>query len=153
MDIRQLIKNKIKELEIKRINKKEEKKYLKDRKNILKTGIHSELIIERPDGLDRCSLILISYDTSQLKTLNKMLEERGIKSELLENFRGGMTDFKFNLTPDSYTQLNLKRHFESKLGFLGRMFAYGKPVEDLDFFTEKEQYTLNKWYKELKFSQ
>ena len=65
------------------------KRYLKARDGVLKHGVHSELIIERPDGLDRCSLILISYGTPQLKEIQDSLRNRGVESELFEDFYGG----------------------------------------------------------------
>lgn len=135
-------------LKNKKDKSKTEKNYIKAKKDILINGIHSELMIDRPDGKDRCSLILSSYDTPQLKELKESLKKRGIESDLLEDFKGGKTDFKFNLTPDrNVGRLNMEEDFDNFLSFLDRYFMYGKPVRDIGFFTKEEKEIMRKWYK------
>lgn len=127
---------------------KNKEKYIKNKKKVIKLGNHSELLIERPDGKDRCSLIITSYDNLQLKNIKESLENRGRNSRLLENFRGGGSDFKFNLMPEVYKgKLNILEDFNNFIEFVDKYFAYGKPVKDLDFFTKEEKEMLTKWYK------
>ena len=135
-------------LKNRRDKSKAEKKYIKAKKDILTNGIHSELMIDRPDGKDRCSLILSSYDTPQLKELKESLKKRGIESDLLEDFNGGKIDFKFNLTPDrTGEEFDIEEDFDNFLIFLDRYFMYGKPVRDIEFFTKEEKEIMRKWYK------
>lgn len=124
------------------------RKYIKEKKGIIKANNHSELLIERPDGRERCSLMLASYDTSQLESIKESLANRGVNSRLLMNFHGGGTEFKFNLTPEAYKdELNISEDFNRFISFIDKYFVYGKPVENLDFFTDKEKEILTKWYK------
>lgn len=127
---------------------KTKRKYIKEKKDIIKAGNHSELLIDRPDGKDRCSLMLASYDTPQWESIKKSLANRGVNSRLLVNFHGGGTEFKFNLTPEIYKdELDISKDFDRFISFLDRCFVYGKPVDNLDFFTDEEKEMLMKWYK------
>lgn len=132
------VKEKIRDIKKQRELGKAKKEYIRERQSIM-NGVHSELMIDRPDGKDRCSLIITSYDTPQLKELQKRLEERGIGSDLLEGFKGGKTAFKFDLTPRDGTYGEIETDFLDKMKFLERNFVYGKPVKDIEFFTVEEK--------------
>lgn len=142
-----IFKRYINEYKAKRKRRKERDEYLRVRRKMRSSGIHSELMIDRPDGQDRCSLILTSYDTPQLKQLQAMLRKRNVESELLEGFEGGQTMFKFELMPRDNSSLNIVKDFDNKLRFLDEYFMYGQPVKDISFFKDEERALLEKWYK------
>lgn len=122
------------------------KQYEAERTSIIKSGVHSELVVDRPDGLDSGRLIFASYDTSQLEQLQAELIQRGIKTDLKKNYKGKRELLKFNLTPECDKELVLENDFENKMAFLDKMIHQGRPVQNIDFFNSEEKAIIRKWY-------
>ena len=96
----------------------------------------SELIVKHYYGYDRGGLVIISKNIEGLKLLEKSLNDRNIKTDLLENFvgdnRGCKLDLTFNL------ESSLKERVEYYLNFADTYFINKRPIPNIDYFTVNE---------------
>ena len=129
---------------------KDEKKY-KKRYEIMKyqSKGQKQIVIERIDGRDRCSLIMKSHDETQLNELKQSLESRGIKATIMNGIYGRQA-YVFGLVmpmSNGIIKVDIKKDFENFLDRLQEDFVYGKPINDYDFFTSEEKDILERWYR------